>query len=200
MPSLWVGSCYRWSYSPRHDSPAYGTTFWPGTVTRGSGPVVRAVLGPTSKPVGWHGPARVLGVGPIIARYHLRGHCTNKSFLCYMFFWCHFYNLRLRLWIWEVESCKKLIVPLCWWSDHCHCVVILFYLQNQAMGRPDPPGYAGRHGTKSARGPVLGPKARHAGRRGTARQARGPNRHGTLQHRSGSGPCRSGPARPGGHL
>jgi len=91
-------------------------------------------------------------------------------------FWCHFYGLRLRLWIWEVESCKKLIVALCWWSDHCHCVVILIIFIKPGCGL-----------------------ARTAGLRGPARykvslwvrawaegQTRGPLRHGTAGTRAKS--------------
>ena len=157
-----------------------------GTVTRG----LRAVLGPTSKPAGWPGPARVLGVGPVTARYHLHGHCTNNFIFMLHVFWCYFYDLRLRLWIWEVESCKKLIVTLCWWSDHCHCVVILFFLQNRATragtarSQPVGPCLGRRAGTRAAEAR----HGRHAGQIGTARYSPCPAR------------ARAGPARPGGHL
>ena len=149
-----INSCYRWPCSP--NGPAHGTTFWPGLSTARPG---NSRVGPVPPPRPLH--------KQLIFMLHI--------------FWCYFYDLRLRLWIWEVESCKKIIVALCWWSDHGHCMVILIFLQNQAVGRPGPSGYAGRHGMKSARGPVLGLKARHAGQVGTARY----------------GPC---PARSDGHL
>ena len=75
-----------------------------------------------------------------------------------------------------------------------------FFLQNHAMGQPGPPNYAGWHDTKSARGLLLGPKAKHKGRWGMARQARGPSRRDTLRPVLSLGLGRAGPARPDGHL
>jgi len=104
-----------------------------------------------------------------------------------MFFLCHFYDLRLRLWIWEVESCKKLIVTLCWWSDHCHCVVILFFFYKTGLWT-GPARQATRTGTARSQpvGPCLGlrpgtraAEARHgryAGQIDTARYSSCPTR------------------------
>ena len=59
-------------YNPRQDGSAHATTFWPGpSTTRPDNSRARlgvqAVLRPTSEPMGWLGPTRVLGVSSITA-------------------------------------------------------------------------------------------------------------------------------------
>jgi len=85
-------------------------------------------------------------------------------------FWCYFYDVRLRLWMWEVLVKWSLLL----------CGYFVFF-KKRIVDRPGLPGYVDWHDTKSARGLIFGPKARHAGRWGTARQARGLSRHGTLR-------------------